>query len=320
MFQILRKLFSSKDEERDFESFIGRMPEYLQRVDIIRSGKLAVKHKKVRPPLTKLPFLEKLRIMPLGLANFRQLNSSLDDLDTDIRRDTIEGHELKALEVLARENKVIAIGYTEVDHDDIFIDKGILFDNAIVISIQMPTEKMKLAPSFDTLRMIMQTYAQTGVAVNEIAAMLRKMGFGAQAGPGLGGFTIYPVLGQKAGMGAFIRSGLLTTPESGPCHRLAVVYTNIKNLPVKEKKQHDWVSEFCENCGLCIEKCPPKAIRTDPITVNEKHLEYIDYDSCVNYFAQNYGCSICVKVCPFFTKGYHKLHDNYLNKKIGVMS
>ncbi|HJX03571.1 MAG TPA: hypothetical protein VJ488_03325, partial [Dehalococcoidia bacterium] len=70
MFQILRKLFSSKGEERDFESFIGRMPEYLQRVDIIRSGKLAVKHKKVRPPLTKLPFLEKLRIMPLGLANF----------------------------------------------------------------------------------------------------------------------------------------------------------------------------------------------------------------------------------------------------------
>lgn len=178
----------------------------------------------------------------------------------------------------------------------------------------MPADKMKLAPSLDTLIMIMQTYTQTGVVVNKMAAQLHKQGFGAQPGPGLGGFSLYPVLAQKAGMGVFGRNGIVITTESGPSQRLAVVYTNIKNLPIKENKQLDWISEYCKKCGLCIKKCPSKAIRSDPITINEKHVDYIDYDRCVNYFAQHYGCSICIKVCPFFTKDYHSLHERYLKK------
>lgn len=34
------------------------------------------------------------------------------------------------------------------------------------------------------------------------------MGFAAHAGPGLGGLTIYPVLAERAGIGAFGRHGL----------------------------------------------------------------------------------------------------------------
>ena len=75
MFQILRKMFSSKNEERDFESLIGRMPEFLQREDLVRSGRLAVKHKKVKTPITGLSFLEKLGIMPLAFPNFRSIFS-----------------------------------------------------------------------------------------------------------------------------------------------------------------------------------------------------------------------------------------------------
>ena len=256
-----------------------------------------------------MPLYEKLRALQLGLSNFRQLNRSYDNLDIIPRRDTIEENELEELGTFAKKHGVVSISYTKVDPDDIFVDRGILFDNAIIFSIQMPADKMKLAPSFKTAKMIMQTYAMTGIVANGIADFLHRKGFGAQAGPGLGGFTSYPVLAYKAGMGVFGSSGLLITPESGPCHRLAVVYTNIKNLPTKEKNQYDWVSEYCKKCGICIKKCPPKAIRTNPITINDKHLEYIDYDKCVTCFAENYGCSICVKVCPFFTVGYGRLHD-----------
>lgn len=319
MFEIVKAMLAWRGggEPRDSEDLIGRLPEIMQRKDIIRAGGLAVNRTKFTAnPITTLPPREKLGISPLGFMNYRQLAKTYDGLDKEPRRDTIEGHELEALEASIRENGVVSIGYVKVDPDDIFIDRGILFPNAIVVSIQMPADKMKLAPSYETLKMILGTYVRTGVVVNKIAALLRKWGFGAQAGAGLGGLTTYPVLAQKAGLGSFIRSGLLLTPESGPCHRLAVVYTNIKNLPAGRDNPCDWVSEYCGHCGICIERCPPKAIRTDPVRINAKHLQHIQHDRCMAHFAKCYGCSICIKVCPFFVRGYHKLRGKW-DKRVG---
>lgn len=85
------------------------------------------------------------------------------------------------------------------------------------------------------MKTIQDTYLQTGIVANKITNLLRQMGFGAQSGPGLGGQTVYPVLAEHAGLGAFGRHGLIITPENGPTHRLGVVYTNITNLPLNEK-------------------------------------------------------------------------------------
>lgn len=79
--------------------------------------------------------------------------------------------------------------------------------------------------------MIYRAYEKTGVIADSLAKLLRKMGFGAHSGPGMGGPTIYPVLAEKAGIGTFGLNGLIITPENGPRHRVGVVYTNIKNLP-----------------------------------------------------------------------------------------
>lgn len=81
MFQMIRNLFPSKYEERDFEILITRVPKFLQREDIIRSETLAVEHQKVKPSIRELPFFERLGVMPLGFANFGPLNRSFDNLD-----------------------------------------------------------------------------------------------------------------------------------------------------------------------------------------------------------------------------------------------
>jgi len=319
MFEIVKMILAwrGRGQPTDSEDSIGRLPEIMQRKGIIRAGELAVNRTKfTASPITTLRTREKLGVSPLGFMNYRQLAKTYDGLDKEPGRDTIEGHELEALEAFSRSSGVVSIGYVKVDPDDIFIDRGILFPNAIVVSVQMPADKMKLAPSYETLKMILGTYVKTGVAVNKVAALLRRWGFGAQAGAGLGGFTTYPVLAQKAGMGSFIRSGLLLTPESGPCHRLAVVYTNIKNLPTGRDNPCDWVSEYCDQCGTCIERCPPKAIRTNPVRINVKHLQYIRDDRCMAHFAKCYGCSICIKVCPFFVRGYHALREKW-DKRVG---
>ena len=127
--------------------------------------------------------------------------------------------------------------------------------------------------------------------------------------------TIYPVMAKDAKMGQIGRHGLMMTPENGPSQRLAVVYTNITNFPKKEHNKHDWIADYCSKCGLCIKKCPSKAIYDKSIINNSKHISHINYDRCMSYFNDNFGCTICVKVCPFTKVGYDKLRAGYLKLK-----
>jgi epoxyqueuosine reductase len=150
---------------------------------------------------------------------------------------------------------------------------------------------------------------------------LRKMGFGAHAGSGIGGLTNYSILAVKAGIGTFGRSGLIITPENGPRHRLGVVYTNIRNLPTIQKEDFSWVEKFCEKCGKCVRVCPANAIYNKPLmgdAIYNKPLMgdngykiYIDPLKCGAYFSKNYACGICIKECPFNIAGYEKIKDSF---------
>ena len=312
MFRMLKRMSILRSEEYNFEDLIGRLNEVMQHNGVIKAGRLAVRQKGFRgDPMSRVHLLKKPSLMPYGISNFQQLDRSYDNLNAPVERNTIKEDELEELECFAANQGVKTMGYTRVDPDNIFIDRGVLFDHAIVISLEMPADKVRLAPSYETLKMIERTYARTGIVVNGLAELLRAKGFGAQAGPGLGGFTVYPVLGAEAGIGYFGRSGLLLTPENGPSHRLAVVYTNIENLPQGETHRHNWIADYCAGCGICIKTCPAGAIRETPLRVNEKHVAYIDYERCMPNFADNYGCSVCVKVCPFFKSGYNRLHERH---------
>jgi epoxyqueuosine reductase QueG len=37
----------------------------------------------------------------------------------------------------------------------------------------------------------------------------------------------------------------------------------------------------------------------------------IDSEACFEEFAENYGCAVCVKVCPFNKVGYDRIHEQY---------
>ncbi len=67
--------------------------------------------------------------------------------------------------------------------------------------------------------------------------------------------------------------------------------------------------------GRCIEKCPPKALYEQPIKNENGLLTHNDSTKCFPYFAANYGCSICIKVCPFSTTGYEKIKAIVMKRK-----
>jgi epoxyqueuosine reductase QueG len=165
--------------------------------------------------------------------------------------------------------------------------------------MEMSKEDIDRAPSQATLNMVFGTYDDLGVAANKLAGILRGHGFAAQADHPLGGLALFPPLAQKAGMGWVGKHGLLITPEFGPRLRLAAVYTNIGNLPAAESNDHGWIEDYCKTCGVCVRECPPKAILDEAMAHESGRITHVTQRECFEYFAQYYGCSVCIKVCPF---------------------
>jgi Pyruvate/2-oxoacid:ferredoxin oxidoreductase delta subunit len=206
---------------------------------------------------------------------------------------------LERLGEYAQSLDVCQFEYVKLPHDLIFQEYGVLYDNAIILAMEMSKERIEKAPSQATLDMVFGTYDDLGKAANKIAEFLREYGYAAQADHPLGGLVLFPPLAQKAGIGWVGKHGLLITPEFGPRVRLAAVYTNIVNLPFTESNTHGWIEDYCKTCGICVKQCPPKAIRDESLIHKTGRITHISQQDCFEYFAQYYGCSICVKVCPF---------------------
>jgi ferredoxin len=261
-----------------------------------------------------LSLREKLSLVPPVLGNFREMKRSYRGLDDEPERDTIDDDELKALEAKAEQLGVDSIGYTVVEREDILkddvTDRSVLYRNAVVFSCPMDQEAVGEAPGYSTLETVNETYLDTGVVANELAAFLRQRGFGAQADPGLGGKTNFPTLADRAGIGEYGRHGMIMTPENGITQRLGAVYTNIGNLPTDSGERDDWVWEFCQQCGKCVRDCPPDAIRIEPERTEGDNLSFYDEEACSEYFGENNGCAVCMAACPFNRVEYDDLEVN----------
>lgn len=223
---------------------------------------------------------------------------------------TISDAHLNELTTFIESLGVSMVGYTVVPQELIFRDHAILYPNAIVLIMKMECDSIASAASKTALLEIFRTYYQLGVCVNKIADFLRERGYNAMAGPAIGGDVNYVPLAEKAGLGAMGRHGLLITENSyGASLRIAAIYTDIENLPQASKNKHLWIKEFCKQCGKCVRGCPAKAIYDAP----HDNGQCIEQARCADPFANNYGCTLCIKNCTFFDKEgmYSKLQQIY---------
>lgn len=95
-----------------------------------------------------------------------------------------------------------------------------------------------------------------------------------------------------AGLGTFSLNRSLIT-ESGSAGRFFSVITDLKLTPTT--RPYTAVDEYCNQCGACIERCPPHAISRDGK----------DNAVCLTYlremkirFAPRYGCGKCQTAVP----------------------
>lgn len=223
----------------------------------------------------------------------------------------IDTETLGELEAYAHSLGVTDIGYTRINTRYIFNGFHLLYPNAIVFTMEMERKKIKEAPSVSSLVEIFRTYHQLGVVVNQIAEFLRERGFNALAQPAIGGDVNFIPVAIDAGLGYSGKNGLLITRANGPRVRLAAVVTDIENLPFAGGNPHLWVSDYCQSCNICVEKCPVDAIYRETQTHADGGPVFVDYKKCAMPFSNDNGCTLCIKHCPFSYADYDTLKHKF---------
>lgn len=301
------KIIEIEDALIEEDGVLGFSPESATRFDIpIEAGKRKGVNLFVTP-----------RILPHILSSAKNLRKSFKDLKLNPENPRIEisSKDLDELKKLAESEGICEIGFTTVPQKLIFQKKSIIYDNALVLVMKMDNKLINTAPSKKAIKNIWYTYDYLGRATMKIAKFLRQRGYSSQASHPLGGLVLYPRLAEKAGLGSFGKAGLLITPVNGSTVRLAAVFTSIQNLPITDGNEHSWIGEFCKTCLKCIKECPPQAILKNPIKHDTGRVTHIDNNKCFPYFAENYACTICIKVCPFNNTSYEKIKVAFEKRK-----
>ena len=177
--------------------------------------------------------------------------------------------------------------------------------SVIVLGHQMDKELVATYPSALAGAATGREYSHEAAVVIQLAAYIRNLGYEAVASMNDTGLVIPYAI--KAGLGEYARKQLVITPEFGPRLRFSKIFTN---LPL----DHDvprkiGVEEFCNQCTLCAEACPAKALPFGPKEVSalddQSAIKGVrkwtsDAKACFGYWAKlQSDCAICMRVCPF---------------------
>ncbi len=303
--------------------FFMRASHYMRKDDNpVKSGNKS--RKAVIIPLVLMQFgsmKDKLAAMgttkPAFITSIKEMIKSARELKKNPKtgKKQISNNTLQELEMYARELGVSQIAYTKVNPNFIFEGFEILYENAMILTMEMKRDAMKSAPSDYATSEVWRTYSNLGLIVNKLADFLRERGYNCHPTPAVGGDVCTPPVAQDAGFGVIGKHGLLITPEFGPSQRIAAVFIDADNLPVKslQENEHLWVKEFCETCNNCIKKCPGSAIMEETKILDDGYPIYLEREKCAPYFSKN--CCTCIATCPFINGNYGEIKKAFEKKQ-----
>ncbi len=145
-------------------------------------------------------------------------------------------------------------------------------------------------------------YARCTRVSYAVADWIRRQGFNASPFPGPRADALLLVPAAiDAGLGELGKHGSLINRTYGSNLRLAGITTD---MPLGLDRMETFgADDFCLNCRVCEDACPPDAIVETKQWVRGEQRWYVDFDKCIPYFAENAGCGICIAVCPWARPG-----------------
>jgi ferredoxin len=183
-----------------------------------------------------------------------------------------------------------------------FAGEALNYQWAVMIGVAHDYEQIKTAPEAAAGAEVVRQYGRASKAAKDIASWIRLRGWDAAiyAGPMAGSVLLIPPA-IECGFGELGKHGSIINREYGSSFRLAGVLTNIPLLPTP--KEEYGVDDFCSRCQVCANACPPDAILPEKVPVRGENKWYVDFDKCIPFFNEHFGCGICIAVCPWSIPG-----------------
>ncbi|MEQ8697068.1 MAG: 4Fe-4S dicluster domain-containing protein [Bauldia litoralis] len=194
------------------------------------------------------------------------------------------------------------VGIAPVDQNWVFEGFEVTEPWIIVLGVYMDHGELARAPEPEAAAEVARQYNRGNRAARSLADWIRGQGWKASGhgGPGAGPIQLVPSA-LAAGLGELGKHGSIINRTYGSSFRLAGVVTD---LPlIADAPAEFGAADFCTSCQVCTNACPPAAITPDRKTVRGVQKWYVDFDRCMPYFAANYGCGICIAVCPWSRPG-----------------
>ena len=317
---MLLRAMGGSDVITDFRDAAEEEMQHL--ASLIQPGEHAVTRHNTAPPgkgvnamMRDMPLAKKARLLPVVLGTMNSVTrcgTYMKDKLTPSRQ-SADADVWEQVRDVALASGALDVGFVRINEHDIFKDYAIPYQSAVVFTIQMDKEAIDTAPGYDALIEVLSTYGSLGDVAIALTEHLREQGYGAYPGFPIGGLVDYVRVAQDAGLGAIGYHGMLISPGDGTRQRINVVFTNM-DIPEPAANPHAWVREVCELCQNCVRSCPPAAIYTEgELEPSTGRKTTIHYERCVEYYGDNQGCAVCIKVCPFSAAGYDKVKQGYMD-------
>ena len=179
------------------------------------------------------------------------------------------------------------------------------FQFTIVMGYEENYEMLRYAPTYIADAETSLGYSRMAITNAYMSKFIKTLGHKAMScSTNTIGITI--PMAMQAGLGQIGRNGLLIAPKFGPRLRISKVLTDLPLIP--DSPIDFGVTEFCDACKICSDKCPGQAIsdggRT-PEARNESNspgaLKWpIDAVKCIGQWSRiRKPCTICISICPF---------------------